>query len=97
MLLFYRGNISIICKVGESNGLCSKSVTQSHNATYTQKNSTTHIVKCSTCGYSGTQNHFANSPGTKATCLGCGYVGNISEGRMSVDDEIASVDNDISS
>lgn len=45
-----------------------------------------HKVPCSYGGCSGyiLQRHYAQTPGTNVRCLGCGYVGNISGGIMSV-------------
>lgn len=33
--------------------------------------------------------HYARTPGSNATCLGCGYVGNISIGLMSMGDKLS--------
>lgn len=45
-----------------------------------------HKVPCSYSGCAGyiLQGHYAQSPGSNVKCLGCGYIGNISTGIMSV-------------
>lgn len=47
-------------------------------------------VKCSLSGCNGFiyGSHYAQSPGANATCLACGYKGNISIGIMSARDEL---------
>lgn len=49
-----------------------------------------HKVKCSLSGCNGFiyGSHYAQSPGANATCLACGYKGNISIGIMSARDEL---------
>lgn len=50
-------------------------------------NATYHRVSCDGgCGEFILQPHYASVPGANATCLGCGYIGNISSGIMSVDE-----------
>lgn len=47
-----------------------------------------HKIPCELSGCTSyiLQPHYAQIPGANATCLGCGYVGNISSGIMSVDE-----------
>lgn len=64
----------------------SKSVAHKFTGTAQRYSASYHKVPCSYGGCSGyiLQRHYAQTPGTNVRCLGCGYVGNISGGIMSV-------------
>lgn len=54
--------------------------------TYAKYNATYHKVYCDNGSCSGyiLEHHYAQTPGSNATCLGCGYVGSIANGVESV-------------
>lgn len=57
---------------------------------WTKYNATYHRGLCNGgCGEFVLAQHYARTPGSNATCLGCGYVGNISIGLMSMEDRSA--------
>lgn len=57
---------------------------------WTKYNATYHRGLCNGgCGEFVLAQHYARTPGSNATCLGCGYVGNISIGLMSMGDKLS--------
>lgn len=52
-----------------------------------------HKKACSSSGCDGyiLQPHYAQTPGTKVKCLGCGYIGNIISGIASIEDELSAI------
>lgn len=108
-IMMYDANYVGTCVVGYHEIAYSKlasnyaiiDVSISHNFDYTtgvKYNNTLHKTKCTTSGCTGyvLTPHFANTTGTNMTCLICKATGVIvSEGRMSVEDEIVSIDYDI--
>lgn len=64
----------------------SKSVAHKFTGTAQRYSASYHKAPCSYGGCSGyiLQRHYAQTPGTNVRCLGCGYIGNISGGIMSV-------------
>lgn len=64
----------------------SKSVAHKFTGTAQKYSASYHKVPCSYGGCSGyiLQTHYAQTPGPNVRCLGCGYVGNIRGGMMSV-------------
>lgn len=74
-------------------GIASNSLSRLHihsGNSWTKYNATYHRGLCNGgCGEFVLAQHYARTPGSNATCLGCGYVGNISIGLMSMGDKLS--------